>query len=59
MGRRQLGVDLFRFEVMHFFTTSDECGIIAAVMKASGNEFMYDVTSYDAYPAIFDKGVTK
>jgi carboxypeptidase C (cathepsin A) len=43
----------------HTFTTSDECGIIAAVMKASGNEFMYDVTSYDAYPAIFDKGMMK
>ena len=43
----------------HSFTTSDECGIIAAVMKASGNEFMYDVTSYDAYPTFFDKGVTK
>ena len=43
----------------HSFTTSDECGISGAVMKASGNEFMYDVTSYDAYPAIFDKGVMK
>ena len=40
----------------HPFTTTDECGIEDAVMKASGSEFMYDVTTYDAYPAVLDEG---
>mmetsp|Transcript_8724 Transcript_8724/g.15312 ORF Transcript_8724/g.15312 Transcript_8724/m.15312 type:complete len:604 (+) Transcript_8724:262-2073(+) len=42
----------------HPFTTPDECGIEDAVMKASGSKFMYDVTTYDAYPAVLDKGGT-
>lgn len=40
----------------HPFTTPDECGISIAVMKASGSTFMYDVTTFDAYPDILDEG---
>lgn len=39
-------------EPFHSFTTPDECGIMTAVMEASGSTFTYDVTTYDAYPAI-------
>ncbi|KAL7551699.1 hypothetical protein ACHAWF_014881 [Thalassiosira exigua] len=40
----------------HPFTMPDECGISQAVMKASGSNFQYDVTTYDAYPAVLNKG---
>lgn len=40
----------------HPFNVPDECGITTAVMKASGSEFMYDVTETDAYPGILDEG---
>lgn len=39
-------------EPFHSLTTPDECGIMTAVMEASGSTFTYDVTTYDAYPAI-------
>lgn len=41
-------------EPFHSLTTPDECGIMTAVMEASGSTFTYDVTTYDAYPAIVD-----
>jgi hypothetical protein len=34
----------------HPYTTPDECGIVKAVMEASGSSMMYDVTTYDTYP---------
>ena len=40
----------------HPFTTPDECGIAVAVMEASGSKFEYDVSTYDAYPAVLDVG---
>ncbi|KAL7541891.1 hypothetical protein ACHAXR_011336 [Thalassiosira sp. AJA248-18] len=42
----------------HPFLTSSECGIVDAVMKASGSTFQYDVTTYDAYPAALNIGGT-
>jgi hypothetical protein len=46
-------------EPFHSFTTPDECGIMSAVMKASGSTFIYDVSTFDSYPAIMlDPGVT-
>ena len=39
-------------EPFHSLTTPDECGIMTAVMEASGSTFTYDVSTYDAYPAI-------
>ena len=42
----------------HPFNTPDECGISSAVMEASGSKFQYDVTTYDAYPAVLDEGGT-
>jgi len=42
----------------HSFTTPDECGIMSAVLQAAGNPFVYDVSTYDAYPSIVgDPGV--
>lgn len=38
----------------HPFTVPDECGIVGAVMEASGGAFQYDVTTYDAYPSVLD-----
>jgi carboxypeptidase C (cathepsin A) len=40
----------------HPFTTPDECGLSTAVMEASGSTFTYDVTTYDAYPGVLNKG---
>jgi len=45
-------------EPFHPFTTPDECGITDAVMKASGSTFMYDVTTFDAYPSVLDEDGT-
>mmetsp|Transcript_10256 Transcript_10256/g.22808 ORF Transcript_10256/g.22808 Transcript_10256/m.22808 type:complete len:613 (-) Transcript_10256:224-2062(-) len=45
-------------EPFHPFTTPDECGIQDAIMEASGNKFLYDVTTNDAYPAVLNKGGT-
>ena len=42
----------------HPFNTPDECGISSAVMQASGSKFMYDVTTYDAYPDVLNEGGT-
>eukprot|EP00804_Cyclotella_cryptica_P027686 CCRYP_010298-RB/>CCRYP_010298-RB protein AED:0.04 eAED:0.04 QI:231/0.75/0.8/1/0.75/0.8/5/491/633 len=38
----------------HPYTTPDECGIVIAVMEASGSKMMYDVTTYDIYPGMDD-----
>lgn len=38
------------------WNTPDECGISSAVMEASGSKFPYDVTTYDAYPALLNPG---
>ena len=40
----------------HPWNTPDECGISSAVIEASGSTFQYDVTTYDAYPALLNKG---
>ena len=42
----------------HPYTTPDECGIVKAVMAASGSSMMYDVTTYDTYPGMDDVGGT-
>ena len=42
----------------HPFNTPDECGISSAVMQASGSKFMYEVTTYDAYPDVLNEGGT-
>jgi carboxypeptidase C (cathepsin A) len=36
----------------HSFTAPSECGFEAAILAAAGTTFQYDVTTYDAYPAI-------
>lgn len=40
----------------HPYTTPDECGIVTAVMEASGSKMMYDVTTYDTYPGMDNIG---
>lgn len=42
----------------HPFTTPNECGVADAVVAASGGVFQYDVTTYDAYPAVISDGGT-
>ena len=42
----------------HPYTTPDECGIVKAVMAASGSTMMYDVTTFDTYPGMDDVGGT-
>jgi hypothetical protein len=39
-------------EPFHPYTTPDECGIVKAVMAASGSKQMYEVTTYDTYPGM-------
>ena len=40
----------------HPFTTPDECGTPAALIEAAGGIFQYDVTTFDAYPALLNDG---
>jgi len=40
----------------HPYNTPDECGVVSAVMQASGSSQMYEVTTYDTYPALGDEG---
>lgn len=40
----------------HPYNTPDECGVVSAVMQASGSTQMYEVTTYDTYPAMGDVG---
>lgn len=43
-------------EPFHPFNMPDECGLNEATMIASGGAFQYDVTTYDAYPAVLNEG---
>ena len=46
-------------EPFHSFAAPDECGIMTAILEASGSTFSYDVTTHDAYPVIMaDPDVT-
>ena len=44
--------------IAHFqpYNTPGECGVVWAVMQASGSSQMYEVTTYDTYPALGDEG---